>query len=95
MKHSVARLVRALAVLLLVVPAPVSLVNATPAMATPAEIVAAEPAVIVPDEAAEDEEDPWTARFLGPAAVVISVFAIGASAAYYVVRIRGRYRVAD
>ena len=67
----------------------------TPAVAAPAETLAAEPAVILPDEAEEAEEEPWTARFLGPAVVIICVAAIGASASYYVVRIRGRYRVAD
>jgi hypothetical protein len=93
MKQSVANFVRALAVLLLFVPAPLSVVNATPAMAEPAQIVAAEPAVVVPDAEEDEAEDPWTARFLAPAVVVIAVVAVGASAAYYVVRIRGRYRV--
>ncbi len=90
MKHSAANLVRALALLLLFVPAPLSIATAAPAMA---ETVAAEPAVIVPEESEEAEEDPWTARFLGPAAVVIAVVVVGASISYYVVRVRGRYRV--
>ena len=95
MKKPVAAFVRALAVVLLFVPGSVSIVNAAPAMAEPVQVVAAEPAVILPEESAEEEEDPWTARFLAPAVVVISVVALGASAAYYVVRIRGRYRVAE
>ncbi len=90
MKQSVANFVRALAVLLLFVPAPLSIANASPAMA---DTLAAEPAVIVPDEAEEEGEDPWTARFLAPAVVVITVVAVGASVSYYVVRVRGRYRV--
>ena len=95
MKQSVANFVRALAVVLLFLPGPVAIVAQSPAMAAPAETVAAEPAVILPEEEAEDEEDPWTARFLAPAVVVIAVVAIGASLSYYVVRIRGRYRVAE
>ncbi len=93
MKQSVASFARALVVLLLFVAAPLSVVNATPAMAEPAQIMAAEPAVVVSEEAEPEAEDPWTARFLAPAGVVIAVVAIGASAAYYVVRVRGRYRV--
>jgi hypothetical protein len=95
MKQSVAKFVRALTVLLLFVPAPMGVVNQAPAMAAPAETLAAEPAVILPEEAEEEEQDPWTARFLAPAVVVLSVVAVGASASYYVVRIRGRYRVAE
>lgn len=94
MKQSLASLVRGLAVLLLFVPAPLAVVGSAPAeAATGAQVVAAEPAVEVPEAAAEDEEDPWTARFLAPAVVVIAVVAVGASLSYYVVRIRGRYRV--
>ena len=62
-------------------------------MAAPAEVVAAEPAVVVPAEEEADEEPPWTARFLAPAVVVIAVLAVGGSLSYYVVRIRGRYRL--
>jgi hypothetical protein len=93
MKQSIANLVRALAVLLLFVPAPLSVVNATPAMAEPAQTLAAEPAVILPEEAEEEAELPWTARFLGPAAVLIAVVVIAVPIVYYVVRVRGRYRV--
>jgi len=92
MKQSVANFVRALALLLLFVPAPLSVVNPTPAMAEP-EVIAAEPAVVIPEAAEEESEDPWTARFLAPAAVVIAVITVGAAVSYYVVRIRGRYRV--
>lgn len=93
MKQSVANFVRALAVLLLFAPAPLAVVTATPALAESTQVVAAEPAVVVPEAVEEDEEDPWTARFLAPAAVVIGVVVVGASVSYYVVRIRGRYRV--
>ncbi len=93
MKQSVANFVRALAVMLLFVPAPLAVVGTPPAVAEPVQIMAAEPAVVVPEAAEEEAEDPWTARFLAPAVVVIAVVAIGASASYYVVRIRGRYRV--
>lgn len=93
MKQPGASTVRALAVLLLFVPAPFAVVGAVPAHAAPAAVVAAEPAVEVPDVEGDEEEDPWTARFLAPAVVVIAVVTVGASLAYYVVRIRGRYRV--
>lgn len=92
MKQSLANFVRALAVLLLFVPAPLAVVGA-PAAYADAEVVAAEPAVVVPEEAEADEEDPWTARFLAPAVAVLGVIVIGASVSYYVVRVRGRYRV--
>jgi hypothetical protein len=94
MKQSLANLVRGLAVLLLFVPAPLAMVGVAPADAAPGvQVVAAEPAVEVPEPAEAEEEDPWTARFLAPAVVVIAVVAVGASLSYYVVRIRGRYRV--
>ncbi len=95
MKQSAARLVRALAVLLLFVPAPMGVLGQTAAVAAPAQTLAAQPAVIIPEEEPEDEEDPWTARFLPATVVLLSVVAIGASASYYLVRIRGRYRVAE
>jgi hypothetical protein len=93
MERPVASIVRALAVMLLLVPAPLATIEAAPAYAAPAHVLAAEPAVEVPEAAEEDEEEPWTARFLAPAVVVIAVVTVGASLAYYVVRIRGRYRV--
>jgi hypothetical protein len=79
--------------MLLFVPAPLATIEAAPAYAAPAQVLAAEPAVEVPEAAEEDEEEPWTARFLAPAVVIIAVVTVGASLAYYVVRIRGRYRV--
>ena len=93
MKRPVESIGRALAVLLLFVPAPLATFQAAPAYAAPSEVLAAEPAVEVPEASEEDEEAPWTARFLAPAVVVIAVLTVGASLAYYVVRIRGRYRV--
>ncbi len=93
MKRPVESVIRALALMVLFVPAPLATLAATPAYAAPAVVLAAEPAVEVPEEAEADEEDPWTARFLAPAVVVIAVLTVGASLAYYVVRIRGRYRV--
>ena len=94
MKDSLANFVRALAVLLLFVPAPLMVIDIPPAYAdTGAQVVASEPAVMVPEAAEEDEEDPWTARFLAPASVLIGVVVVGAAASYYIVRVRGRYRV--
>lgn len=87
MKQSLVNLVRTLAVVLMFVPGPLGVVNSPSAMATE------EPAVVVPAPGVEETESPWTARFLAPASVVIAAIAIGASASYYIVRIRGRYRV--
>lgn len=89
----IVRVVRVVAVLLLFILAPVAVVATPQAMAAPAQVVAAEPAVEVPEAVVEESEDPWTARFLAPAVVVIAAVAIGASVSYYVIRIRGRYRV--
>ena len=60
-----------------------------------AAVVAQEPAVEVPEPAEEDEDNPWTTRFLAPtvlavAAVVLALVVIG-----YFVRIRGRYQVVE
>jgi hypothetical protein len=93
MRETVANFVRALAVLLLLAPPLVGLFNTSKALAEPAQSVAAAPAVEVPVTAPEATEDPWTARYLGPAVVIIAVVAIGASVSYYVIRVRGRYRV--
>jgi hypothetical protein len=92
MKHTLLNLVRALAVLLLVVPAPLALSNPSPAYAGMSEAAAA-PAVEAPAPLPPDTTEPWTARFLAPAIVVIGVAVVIAAGAYYVVRIRGRYRV--
>jgi hypothetical protein len=95
MKQSLQNLVRALFVLLLFVPGPM-LISTQPALADSSmQTVTAQPAVEVPPPAAEDEQDPWTARFLAPAVVVIAVVAVGAAVSYYVVRVRGRYRVVE
>lgn len=54
-----------------------------------------EPAEIAPSDAAEEEEQPWTARFLAPTLLLIGVLALVASLAYYGVRVRSRYEVVD
>ncbi len=50
----------------------------------------------VPQEAGgeDEEQQPWTARFLAPLVLTIGVVGLVLSAAAYVVRIKGRYRVA-
>ena len=94
MKKSLTNFIRSLALLLLFVPAPLAIVGSPAAVADAGvQIVAAEPAVMVPEEAEEETDDPWTARFLAPAVAVLGAVAVGSAAAYYVVRIRGRYRV--
>ena len=93
MKRYVEIIVRALVVMLLFVPAPLLAIDAAPAYAAPIDVVVAQPAVEIPEAEEADEEAPWTARFLAPAVVVIAAITVGASLAFYVVRIRGRYRV--
>lgn len=51
------------------------------------------PAVEVPPEVEEEEEQPWTARFLAPTVLLLGLVALGGSVLYYAVRIRGRYVV--
>lgn len=51
------------------------------------------PAVEVPAVAEEAEEPPWTTRFLAPATLALGVLGVVGAAAYYGVRIVGRYRV--
>jgi hypothetical protein len=53
------------------------------------------PAEDAPPPADEDEEQPWTARFLAPTVLALGVVATIATVAYYGVRIRGRYEVAE
>ncbi len=93
MNQSLTSFGRALAVLLLFVPAPLTVLGTPAAVAGNAgQVVAAEPAVVVPEEDAEPAEDPWTARFLAPLVLIIGVVSLVGASAYYVVRIRGRYR---
>ncbi len=53
------------------------------------------PAVEVPAEAGEDEEQPWTARFLAPGLLVLGIVAVVLVVVYYGVRMRGRYEIVD
>ncbi|MCP4309184.1 MAG: hypothetical protein GY926_14245 [bacterium] len=94
MKKPLENVIRGLVLLLLFVPAPLAIVGAPAAVAdVSAQVVAAEPAVVVPESEEEAAEDPWTARFLAPIGAVLGAVAVGSAVAYYVVRIRGRYRV--
>ena len=75
--------------------APAALAATMPAAGENADVTAANvPAVEAPPEAVEDDEQPWTTRFLTPIVLLIGAVAIGGSTLYYAVRIRGRYRVA-
>ncbi len=51
------------------------------------------PAVEAPDEEVDEEDQPWTARYLAPATLLLGLVAVGGSVLYYGVRVRGRYRV--
>ena len=90
MKQSVTNLARALFVLLLFVPAPVAA-----SADVMAQAAAGEPAVVVPEGGEAETEDPWTARYLGPVVVGLGVVAVGSALVYYIVGIRGRYRVVE
>jgi hypothetical protein len=80
-------------VLLLAFPA--AAVATVPAGSASGDVLAADgPAVEAPAEAADEEEQPWTARYLAPAVLLLAVVAIGGSVLYYAVRIRGKYTVA-
>lgn len=95
MKQSLVNVARSLFVLLLFVPAPLAVVGTPTAVASMVQTATDEPAVVLPEAGEEETEDPWTARYLGPVVVGLAVVAVGAAAAYYVVAIRGRYRVVE
>jgi hypothetical protein len=81
-----------------------ALVLAYPATATatpipavaPAAVFAAGagPAVESPPAEADEDEQPWTVRYLAPTTLLLGLLALGGSVLYYGVRIRGRYKVA-
>lgn len=93
MKQTLTNVARALTVLLLFVPAPLALSTPSPAYADAGAAVVAAPAVEAPAPTPPDTEQPWTARFLAPAIVVLGIAVVVAAGAYYIVRIRSRYRV--
>lgn len=65
-----------------------------PAVVDAAPMVAAqEPAVVVPEAAEDEEEQPWTSRFLVPTALAMTAVVLAGVAVGYGVRLRGRYRV--
>lgn len=51
------------------------------------------PAVEAPAASEEEEEAPWTSRFLVPTVLALGALSVVAAAGFYIVRIRGRYRV--
>lgn len=53
-----------------------------------------EPAVEAPPVAEEEEELPWTQRFLAPTVAALAVLGLIASIVYYGLRVRGKYRLA-
>ncbi len=87
--HSRVRL--AFVVLLLAV---LLLVPAATTAADSAQVMAGDmPAVEAPAEEADEEEDPWTARFLAPTVMLLGVVALVGSIGYYAVCVRGKYRI--
>lgn len=80
--------VRLLAVMMLL------FVLAVPSVAVGVTVVAGDaPAVEAPPPAVDDEEAPWTSRFLAPTVLALGVVAVGGALLFYGVRVRGRYRV--
>ena len=51
------------------------------------------PAVEAESSAEAEEDQPWTSRFLAPTVLAVGVLGVVGAVGYYVVRIRGRYRV--
>jgi hypothetical protein len=83
-----------LAVLLAMTVAMFSGATALAGTGADAETVAGDaPAVEAPADAVDEEEQPWTARFLAPTTLLLGLVALGGSVMYYAVRVRGRYRV--
>ena len=54
-----------------------------------------QPAVEADPAGGEDEEQPWTARFLAPLLLTIGVVGLALSAIGYLFRLKARYRVAE
>jgi len=54
-----------------------------------------EPAVDVLPAEVDDEEQPWTARFLAPTVLALGVVGLVVATVVYGLRIRGRYRVVE
>lgn len=53
------------------------------------------PAEEAPDVAEEEEEQPWTARFLAPTVLAIGAIATVATIVVYGLRVRARYEVVE
>lgn len=51
------------------------------------------PAVEADRSPAEPDEQPWTSRFLVPTVLAVGALGVLAAFLFYVVRVRGRYRV--
>lgn len=88
--HRLLRLTLTLLAVSVLVMFPVGHALAAEPPATPA---GTGPAVEAPPPAADEPEQPWTARFLAPTVMLLGGLALGGSVLYYAVRIRGRYTV--
>jgi hypothetical protein len=53
------------------------------------------PAVEAPASGGEEEEQPWTTRFIAPGLLVLGIIAVVLVVVYYGVRMRGRYEIVD
>ena len=54
-----------------------------------------EPAEMAPSPEDSEAEDQWTAKFLAPTVAVLGVVGIVLAFAFYMLRVRARYRVAE
>jgi hypothetical protein len=87
----------ALALLLVAVTVPVAALateaeteSTTTAAPSGDEIV---PAVEAPPAEADEEEPPWTTRFLAPAALALGIMGVIGITAYYGAKVAAKYRV--
>jgi len=95
----------ALAVFLLVVSAPFAAADDGPLIVATAEtedegegvsdepMTDVVPAVEAEESAEEEEAQPWTSRFLVPTTLAVGVLGVVAAIGYYIVGVRGKYRV--
>ena len=73
-------------------------VAAAPAMAEPVALQDSEelaPAEVAEEASEEEDEQPWTSRYLIPTLIVLTVLLIGGITIYYFVAIKNRYTVVE
>ncbi len=73
--------------------------SAAPALAGPvalqSDVVAQQPAVEAPEPVPEDDDSPWTTRYLVPTLLAVMAVVMVLVVLGYFIRLRGRYRVVE